>query len=78
MALRRAFSGAYIANNGYDRDTAIESVRDGRAAFGRWSVSNPEPVERRRRGAELDAFDRATYYGGGERGYTDDPTLASA
>ena len=48
-ALRRAFSGAYIANNGYDREMAIEAVRDGRAdmvAFGRWFISNPDLVER--------------------------------
>ncbi|RBP16114.1 N-ethylmaleimide reductase [Roseiarcus fermentans] len=80
-ALRRAFSGAYIANNGYDRDSAIEAVRDGRAdlvAFGRWFISNPDLVERLRRGAELNAFDRATFYGGGEAGYTDYPTFAAA
>ena len=77
-ALKRAFSGAYIANNGYDREMAIEAVREGRAdlvAFGRWFISNPDLVERLRRGAELNAFDRSTFYGGGEHGYTDYPAL---
>ena len=57
---------------------AIEAVREGRAdlvAFGRWFISNPDLVERLRRGAELNAFDRSTFYGGGEHGYTDYPTL---
>ena len=78
-ALRAAFPGAYIANNGYDRDTAIDAVREGRAdmvAFGRWFISNPDLVERFRRGAALNPFDKATFYGGGEAGYTDYPTLA--
>jgi N-ethylmaleimide reductase len=33
---------------------------------------------RRRRGRGARAPDRATFYGGGERGYTDYPALASA
>ncbi len=70
-ALRRAFRGAYIANNGYDRDMAIQAIRDGRADFGalgRHFISNPDLVERLRRDAELNAFDRSTFYGGGEKG----------
>jgi hypothetical protein len=39
--------------------------------------SNPDLVERLRRGAELNAFDRATFYGG-EHGYTDYPAFESA
>ena len=80
-ALKRAFSGAYIANNGYDRDMAIEALRDGRAdlvAFGRSFISNPDLVERLRRGAAMNPFDRETFFGGGERGYTDYPTLDAA
>jgi len=80
-ALKRRFSGAYIANNGYDRDMAVEAVRDGRAdmvAFGRSFISNPDLVERLRRGAPLNPFDRATFYGGGEHGYTDYPALEPA
>ena len=80
-ALKRSFPGAYIANNGYDREMAIEAVREGRAdlvAFGRWFISNPDLVERLKRGAELNPFDRATFYGGGEHGYTDYPALEAA
>jgi N-ethylmaleimide reductase len=78
-ALRRSFSGAYIANNGYTRDLAIETLAEGRAdlvAFGRPFIANPDLVERLRRGAELAPVDRTTVYGGGEKGYTDYPALA--
>ena len=80
-ALRRAFSGAYVANNGYNRDMAIEAVREGRAdlvAFGKSFISNPDLVERLRRNVELNAFDKATFYGGGSKGYTDYPALEDA
>jgi N-ethylmaleimide reductase len=80
-ALRKAFSGAYIANNGYTRDLAIEAVRDGKAdlvAFGKAFIANPDLVERLRLGAPLNEPDRATFYGGTEKGYTDYPSLAQA
>jgi N-ethylmaleimide reductase len=81
LALRRAFSGAYIANNGYTRNLAIEAIRDNRAdmiAFGRPFISNPDLVERLRTGAPLSASDQATYYGGGAKGYTDYPVWSAA
>ena len=80
-ALRRAFSGAYIANNGYTRDLAIAAVKENRAdmvAFGRPFISNPDLVERIRRNAPWTEGDRSTYYGGGAKGYTDYPTLQAA
>ena len=81
MALRKAFSGAYIANNGYTRSLAIAAVKENRAdmiAFGRPFISNPDLVERLRVDAPLTEGDRATYYGGGAKGYTDYPTLQAA
>ncbi len=79
LALRRAFSGAYIANNGYTRELAIETLAQGRAdliAFGKPFVSNPDLVERLRRDAPLASPERETFYGGGAKGYTDYPALA--
>ncbi|MGU9979788.1 alkene reductase [Phreatobacter sp. HK31-P] len=79
QALRKSFAGAYIANNGYTRDLAIETVRDGRAdlvAFGRAFIANPDLVERLRRDAPLNELDRTTLYGGDEKGYVDYPALA--
>ncbi len=81
LALKRVFSGAYIANNGYTRAMAIEAIRDSRAdmvAFGRAFISNPDLVERLRHGAPLAEGDRATYYGGGAKGYTDYPEWKAA
>ena len=80
-ALRRSFSGAYVANNGYTREMAIEALAEGRAdlvAFGRPFISNPDLVERLRLGAPLAPLDKATLYGGGARGYTDYPALERA
>ena len=80
-ALRRAFSGAYIANNGYTREMADAALGAGSVdlvAFGRLFIANPDLVERLRRGAELATGDRATFFGGGAHGYTDYPALSEA
>ena len=80
-ALRRAFSGAYVANNGYTRELADEALAAGKVdlvAFGRLFIANPDLVERLRRGAELAAGDRATFFGGGAKGYTDYPAMGEA
>jgi N-ethylmaleimide reductase len=76
LALRRAFSGGYIANNGYNRSMAIAAIKENRAdmiAFGRAFISNPDLVERLRIDAPLAEGDRATFYGGDAHGYTDYP-----
>ncbi len=77
-ALRDAFSGAYIANNSYTRDMAIEALASQQAdmvAFGRAFISNPDLVERLRVDAPLNELHRETLYGGDARGFTDYPTL---
>jgi N-ethylmaleimide reductase len=78
-ALRQKFPGAYIANNGYDRDMAIAAVESGAAdlvAFGKPFISNPDLVDRLRRGDPLASVDFATLYGGDAHGYTDYPAFA--
>jgi N-ethylmaleimide reductase len=75
---RQAFKGTYIANNGYDRQMAIDAVETGRAdavAFGRMFISNPDLVERLKRNAALNAPNPNTFYTPGPVGYTDYPTL---
>ena len=47
-------------------------------AFGKPFISNPDLVERLKKGAPLNEWDKATFYGGGAKGYTDYPTLAAA
>ncbi|MDV3514154.1 MULTISPECIES: alkene reductase [unclassified Stenotrophomonas] len=79
--LRRRFNGTYLANNGYDLQLASARIAEGKAdlvAFGRPFISNPDLVERLKRGAALAAVNPATLYGGGAEGYTDYPTLAEA
>lgn len=79
-ALRRTFAGAYMANNGYTRDLALDALESDSAdliAFGRPFIANPDLVERLRADAPLNAPDKATFYGGDEKGYTDYPTLAA-
>ncbi len=78
-ALRRAFNGAYIGNNLYTRDLAIEAVASGAAdaiAFGRLFIANPDLVERLKANAPLNTPVVETFYGGDARGYTDYPALA--
>ncbi len=77
-ALRKRFSGTWMVNNGYDLAMAQKVVAEGKAdlvSFGRAFISNPDLVERLRRNAPLAELDRATLYGGGEKGYVDYPTL---
>ncbi len=70
--------GAWMVNNGYDKPLAEEALKDGDdlVAFGRPFISNPDLVRRLREGAPLNAWDKDTFYGGGEKGYTDYPALA--
>ena len=69
--------GAWMVNNGYDKALAEKAVADGAdlVAFGRPYIANPDLVERFKADAPLNTPDKATFYGGGEKGYTDYPTL---
>jgi N-ethylmaleimide reductase len=70
-----------MANNGYDFELATKVLAAAEAdliAFGKPFISNPDLVERLKRGAQLNAPDKATFYGGGARGYTDYPVLGEA
>ena len=76
--IREKFHGAYMANNGYNRELAIEAVETGAAdliAFGRLFLANPDLVARLEQNAPLNEPDPATFYGGDAHGYTDYPTL---
>jgi N-ethylmaleimide reductase len=80
-ALRNRFKGAYIGNNGYDFELATKVLAADAAdliAFGKPFISNPDLVERLKSGAPLNPFDKATFYGGGAKGYTDYPALGDA
>jgi N-ethylmaleimide reductase len=77
-AARRRFRGAYIANNGYTRATAITAIESHAAdaiAFGRPFIANPDLVERLRIDAPLASPNPQTFYASGPEGYTDYATL---
>jgi 2,4-dienoyl-CoA reductase-like NADH-dependent reductase (Old Yellow Enzyme family) len=79
-ALKRAFGGVYIANEGYTVDLAKKALGDGEAdaiAWGKLFIANPDLPRRLVSGAALNTPDVATFYGGTARGYTDYPTLAA-
>jgi N-ethylmaleimide reductase len=77
-ALRARFRRTYLANNGYTFALANDAIAAGRAdliSFGKLFISNPDLVERLQRGAALAEPDKATFYSGGAKGYTNYPTL---
>ncbi len=55
----------------------LEQQRGDLVAFGRPFIANPDLVERFARDASLNAADQSTFYGGGEQGYIDYPTLTA-
>ncbi len=83
-ALRSAYraaggTGAWMVNNGYDGALADQSVAEGAdlVAFGKLFIANPDLPRRLRENAPLNTPDRATFYGGTDKGYTDYPALAA-
>jgi len=80
-ALRAKCTGAWMVNNGYTREMALDAVARGHAdlvAFGKAFISNPDLGRRLREDAPLNALDASTLYGGGAEGYTSYPALAGA
>jgi len=79
--LRQAYPGTLLVCGDFDAAQSEAWLQQGRAdaiVFGRKFLANPDLPARLRDGAELNADDPATYYGGGELGYVDYPTLAQA
>ncbi|MGH7027608.1 alkene reductase [Brevundimonas sp.] len=74
MLTRAYWSGPVIVNDELDAARADAFITAGKAeaaSFGRPFIANPDLVARFASGAPLASPDRATLYGGGERGYTD-------
>ena len=75
-AIKQAFGGPFIANEGFDQASAEKALADGVAdavAFGKLYIANPDLVRRFKEHAPLNAWDTATFYSGGAKGYTDYP-----
>ncbi len=78
-AIREAFGGPVIANEGLTPASAEALVAEGRAdavGFGRDFIATPDLVARIRAGVALNKLDPSTLYVGGAKGYTDYPALA--
>ena len=79
--LIKKWDGLYMANGNYnymDGQDAVRSERADAIAYGRPFISNPDLPKRFKIGAELNTPDEATFYQGGEKGYTDYPFLQEA
>ena len=73
---RSAFKGALLTAGGYNADNAKEVIAAGLAdgvAFGRFFISNPDLPRKIQDGIPFTKYDRSTFYGGAEKGYTDYP-----
>lgn len=76
--LRKAFGGAYIANEGFSKDSANERLADDltdAVAFGVPFLANPDLPARFAKDAALNTPNPDTFYAEGATGYTDYPTL---
>ena len=81
-ALKQAFGGVYIANEGFNRETAQQVIAAGEAdavSFGKDFIANPDLPQRLKINQPLNRWDAKTFYGYGAAdhtlGYTDYPTL---
>jgi N-ethylmaleimide reductase len=67
-----------MANGGYTQQTGEQELEKGIAkiiSYGSLYLANPDLPKRFKLNSALNSPDRATMYGGGEKGYTDYPTL---
>ena len=76
---KKKFNGIFISAGGYTPESAEQALEEHKAdaiMFGRWFIANPDLPERIAKGAALNKYDRSTFYGGDEKGYTDYPFLS--
>ena len=76
VLFRPIWNGVLISAGGFTGEAADAAIAAGHAdaiAFGRIFISNPDLPRRLARGFPLTPYNRATFYGGGEAGYTDYP-----
>lgn len=79
--IRDRFTNTLIVNGGYTREKANAVIANKAAdlvAFGTLFISNPDLPQRLALNAPLNEPNPATFYGGGEQGYTDYPFWSAA
>ncbi len=80
-ALKEAFGGVFIANEGFTPETAKATLARGEAdaiAFGKLFIANPDLPRRLALNAPLNPWNAAAFYSEGDQGYTDYPILSEA
>ena len=82
--LKKRFGGVLIANEGFNLETAQQTIAAGEAdavSFGKDFIANPDLPQRLLQKAPLNAYHPETFYGYGlpdtKVGYTDYPNLAA-
>jgi N-ethylmaleimide reductase len=76
VLFRPIWNGVLITAGGFTGEAADAAIAAGHAdaiAFGRIFISNPDLPRRLQRGFPLTPYNRATFYRGEEKGYTDYP-----
>ena len=79
--MRQHYPGVIIAAGGFDGASAEAILQEGSAdlvAFGRHFIANPDLPARLKNGWPLNAYDRPSFFGGTDVGYTDYPFHAEA
>jgi len=72
----KLFKGPVVLAGGFNKENATAAIEHGEAdavAFGRIFISNPDLPYRLEHDLPLAPYDRATFYGGDAKGYTDYP-----
>jgi N-ethylmaleimide reductase len=75
---RPMFKGPLITAGNYNFENGAKAIKEGIAdmvAYGRLYIANPDLPERFAKQVPLNQPDVATFYSGGEKGYTDYPVL---
>src|ERR1700733_15372702 len=81
VLFRSAFNGPLLSAAAYTPASAAVAIEQKHAdaiVFGRLFIANPDLVERIEWNRPLNLFDRSTFYGGAEHGYTDYKTFGGA
>jgi hypothetical protein len=77
-ALKSAFGGVYVANEGMTQASGEALLASGEAdavAYGKLFIANPDLPRRFAEGADLNRWDTKSFYASGAAGYTDYPSL---
>ncbi|KAF5840124.1 hypothetical protein DUNSADRAFT_17725 [Dunaliella salina] len=78
---RKIWKGPMISAGGHTKETGAAAVAKGDAdlvAYGRIWIANPDLPLRFQKGADLNPYDRNTFYSQGKEGYLDYPFLEEA